>query len=49
MIRWDDLKGVKVTMLPDVLSKKGIIVLLYQIVWDSFYWLGYAYQRIKGI
>ena len=48
-IRWDDLKGVKITMLPDVLLKKGTMVILYQIVWDSFYWMGYVYQRANGI
>jgi glycosyltransferase involved in cell wall biosynthesis len=48
-MRWNDLKGVKISMLPDVLSKKGAMVLLYQIVWDSFYWMGYAYQRVRGI
>lgn len=48
-IRWNDLKGVKSSHFRDVLVKKGICIALYQIVWDLFYWSGYADQRLKGV
>ncbi|BAI61023.1 hypothetical protein MCP_0951 [Methanocella paludicola SANAE] len=48
-IRWYDLKGVKLQSLGDVLMKKGLIVALYQVIWDAFYWTGYAGQRLRGV
>ena len=39
-LRSSELKGVKISMLPDLAKKKGIFALLYQIVWDLLYWLG---------
>lgn len=48
-IRWYDLKGVKLYYLSDVLAKKGLPVALYQIIWDLFYWIGYADQRLRGV
>lgn len=35
------LKGVKISHYPDLLKKKGLKVLLYQILWDINYYYGY--------
>ncbi len=45
-IRWNDLKGVRLGRLPDVLIRKGALVLAYQIIWDYCYWLGYFSRRV---
>lgn len=35
------LKGVKIFQYPDIIKKKGICVLMYQILWDLCYYAGY--------
>lgn len=47
-IRWNDLKGVKLNKLPNVLASKGLVVAIYQILWDSLYWLGYINEYVKS-
>ncbi|MHA1448415.1 MAG: glycosyltransferase [Candidatus Hodarchaeales archaeon] len=42
-----DLKGVKVTDYPDIVRKKGPLVMLYQIIWDLFFYLGEFVQIHK--
>lgn len=35
------LKGVKLCQYPDILRKKGICILIYQTLWDLYYYVGY--------
>lgn len=39
------LKGVPPYLLPDLLKKKGFMVLIYQLIWDLFYWTGFFVER----
>ncbi len=39
------LKGVPPCSLPDLMKKKGLMVLIYQSIWDMFYWTGFIVQR----
>lgn len=41
------LKGVKLHHYPLIIKNKGFKVLLYQIIWDSHFYIGYNCQRIK--
>ena len=47
-IKWNDLKGVKMKKLPEIAVKKGLIVAIYQTLWDSLYWLGYLNKYVKS-
>lgn len=47
-IKWNDLKGVRLGRLPDIMIRKGVLVLAYQILWDYCYWLGYFSRRVRN-
>jgi GT2 family glycosyltransferase len=47
-IRWNDLKGVPMNRLPDLLTQKGFLVFVYQIIWDTAFWYGYIRRRISN-
>jgi len=38
------LKGLKLADYPDLLKKKGVRVLMYQILWDLWYYAGYYFR-----
>ncbi|MCQ1537139.1 hypothetical protein FTO70_15945 [Methanosarcina sp. KYL-1] len=43
------LKGVKFSHFPDLIRKKGIVVFLYQIIWDIHFYIGYNSQRVCSL
>jgi hypothetical protein len=42
------LKGVKPDLWPDLLRRKGLAVLGYQLLWDASYWWGFFGARSGG-